>query len=57
MRAPGLATSMAEPGERVETTERPGAARSGFTWHFARPPIVEIEYEMDCRAVQREQVV
>jgi len=34
-----------------------GAARHGLTWHFDRPPIVEIEYEMDCRAVFSERVV
>jgi hypothetical protein len=36
---------------------RRGAARHGVTWHFDRPPIVEIEYEMDCRAVDTERVV
>jgi len=34
-----------------------GAARPGLTWHFARPPVVELEYEMDCRGVRREQVI
>jgi hypothetical protein len=34
-----------------------GAARSGLTWHFARPPVVDLEYEMDCRRVLREVVV
>jgi len=36
---------------------RPGAARSGLTWHFARPPVVDLEYEMDCRRVLREVVI
>jgi hypothetical protein len=36
---------------------RRGAARHGLTWHFDRPPIVEIEYEMDCRGVEIERVV
>jgi hypothetical protein len=36
---------------------RRGAARHGVTWHFDRPPIVEIEYEMDCRAVNTERVI
>ena len=36
---------------------RRGAARHGVTWHFDRPPIVDIEYEMDCRAVDMERVV
>ena len=36
---------------------RRGAARSGLTWHFARPPVVDLEYEMDCRRVMRETVI
>jgi hypothetical protein len=34
-----------------------GAARSGLTWHFARPPVVDLEFEMDCRRVTREIVI
>ena len=33
-----------------------GALRSGLTWHFARPPVVDLEFEMDCRRVVREVV-
>jgi hypothetical protein len=36
---------------------RRGVARSGLTWHFARPPVIDLEYEMDCRRVMREMVV
>jgi hypothetical protein len=36
---------------------RCGAMRSGLTWHFARPPVVDLEYEMDCRRVARETVI
>jgi len=36
---------------------RRGAARSGLTWHFARPPVIDLEYEMDCRRVLREMVI
>jgi hypothetical protein len=36
---------------------RRGAARSGMTWHFARPPVVDLEFEMDCRRVMREFVI
>src|SRR5580704_1724987 len=36
---------------------RHGAVRSGLTWHFARPPVVDLEYEMDCRRVMREFAV
>jgi hypothetical protein len=36
---------------------RRGATRSGLTWHFARPPVIDLEYEMDCRRVRRETVI
>jgi hypothetical protein len=36
---------------------RRGAMRSGLTWHFARPPVVDLEFEMDCRRVARETVI
>src|SRR6202041_115826 len=36
---------------------RRGAARSGLIWHFARPPVVDLEFEMDCRRVTRETVI
>lgn len=35
---------------------RRGAARTGVSWHLARPPVVELEYEMDCRGVTVERV-
>ena len=31
-----------------------GAASNGITWHYTRPPIVDLEYEMDVRRVARE---
>ena len=34
-----------------------GAANAGVTWHYCRPPVVELEYEMDCRAITHELVV
>lgn len=34
-----------------------GAARQGMTWHFARPPVVDLEFEMDTRRVMREFVI
>ncbi len=38
--------------------ERAGpAVRHGMTWHYTRPPIVTIEFEMDLRGVSRERVV
>jgi hypothetical protein len=36
---------------------RRGATRSGLTWHFARPPVIDLEYEMDCRRVMHETVI
>jgi hypothetical protein len=36
---------------------RRGAADSGLTWHFARPPVRGLEYEMDVRAVSLERVI
>jgi hypothetical protein len=36
---------------------RRGAARNGVTWHFARPPVRDLEYEMDCRAVAIERLM
>lgn len=36
---------------------RKNAVRSGLTWHFARPPVVDLEFEMDCRRVTRETVI
>ena len=36
---------------------RRGVMRSGLIWHFARPPVVDLEYEMDCRRVLRETVI
>ena len=41
----------------VDDIVRRGAARSGLTWHFARPPVVDIDYEMDCRGVYTECVI
>jgi hypothetical protein len=36
---------------------RRGAARAGLTWHYARPPVQELEFEVDCRSVGRERVM
>jgi hypothetical protein len=36
---------------------RRGAATGGLTWHFCRPPIVDLEYEMDVRGAARELVL
>lgn len=34
-----------------------GADAGGITWHYVRPPIVDLDYEMDCRGVASERVV
>lgn len=36
---------------------RRGAMRGGLTWHFARPPVQELEYEMDCRGIAHERLL
>jgi hypothetical protein len=36
---------------------RRGAARPGLTWHFCRPPVVDIDFEMDSRRIPRELVL
>jgi len=41
----------------VEELVRRGATGAGLTWHFARPPVVDLEFEMDSRRVLREIVI
>ena len=36
---------------------RRGAAEHGLTWHFARPPVIGLDYEMDCRSVPVEHCI
>ncbi len=36
---------------------RRGAAEHGLTWHFNRPPVVDLDFEMDCRGLNLERVV
>ena len=36
---------------------RRGVLRNGLTWYFDRPPVVGLDYEMDCRRVHLERVV
>jgi len=40
-----------------EEIVRRGAALHGLTWHFARPPVVGLDFEMDVRGVAREIVL
>ena len=39
-----------------EEIVRRGAARSGLIWHFCRPPVQGLEFEMDCRSIAIEHV-
>ena len=32
-----------------------GAAAHGLTWHYCRPPVIDLDYEMDCRAIAVER--
>ncbi len=34
-----------------------GAAAHGLTWHYHRPPVQGLDFEMDCRGLATEQVV
>jgi len=34
-----------------------GAADGGLSWHFARPPVVGLEFEMDVRGAARELLI
>jgi len=36
---------------------RRGAASHGVTWHFARPPVTGLDFEMDVRGVASERVI
>lgn len=40
-----------------EEIARRGAMPAGLSWHFARPPVRDLDYEMDVRGVFREQVM
>ena len=34
-----------------------GGARNGVDWHYCRPPVIGLDYEMDCRGVHTERVI
>jgi hypothetical protein len=36
---------------------RRGATAGGLTWHYARPPVEGLDYEVDVRGVARELVI
>jgi hypothetical protein len=41
----------------ADTIVRSGATHAGMNWHFARPPVRDLEFEVDCRAVRVEEVI
>jgi hypothetical protein len=41
----------------AEEFARRSAIPQGLTWHLCRPPVVGLDYEMDCRGVDVERVV
>jgi hypothetical protein len=36
---------------------RRGVAHAGINWHFTRPPVRDLEFEVDCRSVRVEEVL
>ncbi len=34
-----------------------GACAQGLTWHYTRPPVIDLEFEMDVRATAREIIL
>lgn len=40
-----------------EEIAKRGAAAGGLAWHFCRPPVVDIDFEMDVRGAAREIVL
>lgn len=40
-----------------ESLARRGACTHGLTWHYARPPVIGLEFEMDVRATAAEFVL
>lgn len=44
-------------GLLAEEVLRRAGNRGGTTWHLCHPPVIELEYEMDVRAVWAERVI
>jgi hypothetical protein len=44
------------PAMLAEMAKR-GAAHAGLHWHLDRPPVVDIEFEMDCRRIATERLL
>lgn len=43
--------------EEVVLSRMEGARRHGVRWYYTRPPVVDIEFEMDMRGVRQELVI
>lgn len=41
----------------ADTLVASGAAAPGLTWHFSRPPVADLDFEMDVRRVHHEYVL
>ena len=41
----------------AEDLVKRGPGARGFAWHFCRPPLVELEFELDCRGVESERML
>jgi hypothetical protein len=41
----------------VDEIVKRGTARPGFTLHYARPPVKDLEFEVDCRGVRVEEMI
>jgi hypothetical protein len=39
--------------KQIQTRVRP----SSLTWHYCRPPIAELDFEMDVRGVSLERLI
>jgi len=44
-------------GELLASRGGGGACATGLTWHYARPPVIDLEFEMDVRGAAREIVL
>jgi hypothetical protein len=49
--------SLAPVYENLLLAELPALHRTGLTWQWARPPVVDIEFEMDLRGVALEYAI
>lgn len=46
-----------DPHPFIGDIVRRRAMQGGLAWHYARPPVRHLEYEMDCRAIAEERVI